>query len=154
MSREDEIQYRKYEIQECFIDSDRIWPLNIKGFNSRGLFVSALKEVLLRLPDDQYYHIEESVMFALQHPKFRAVNVPNISPPSTDPTSVGSVTIVFFSLALSLPHEPLVGLIAHELAHCFTNEPDYEKDEKAADALAFSWGFKTHIAKLRGQSEV
>ena len=79
------------------------------------------------------------------------MNVPftRIYPQSNEPIEVGFETIVFFSSALSLPHEPLVSLIAHEVAHCFADERDYEDDEAAADTLAISWGFEKELAELR-----
>ena len=52
-----------------------------------------------------------------------------------------------------LDENELKGVLAHELAHSLVSQPDYEIDEKAADALAQQWGFGVELNALRVEQE-
>ncbi len=38
-----------------------------------------------------------------------------------------------------------MGLIAHELAHSFVSNPEYQSDEQEADLQAQRWGFEEEL---------
>lgn len=63
---------------------------------------------------------------------------------------VTSVFAVYLGpLSLFLSDSAKIGLVAHEVAHCFRSERDYEADEKLADETARQWGFDKELSALR-----
>ena len=50
-------------------------------------------------------------------------------------------TIIIFHPTLSFSQEAQVGILAHEIAHSFNSEANYDDDEAAADDLVSKWGF-------------
>ncbi|MFC2027063.1 hypothetical protein ACFLU3_00090 [Chloroflexota bacterium] len=143
---------RQEDILCDFIENeDRIWPPGLAPI----AFVNALKEVLTRLPDDAYDAVCETVSFVVEDPKITATNVPfNRTYPSLpDGITIQFNTIVIFHQALAYPGAALVGLLAHELAHSFVDEQNYNADEDAADALVVRWGFAKEIAALRAEQQ-
>jgi hypothetical protein len=140
---------RQEDISCDFLESDRIWPPSLAPTS----FIEALKEVLLRLPDDAYDDISDRVRFVVDVPPFLAVNVPfrRVYPTCSNPFTVELYTIVVFLQALSGSHRALVGLLAHELAHSLVSMPDHRSNEEAADALAISWGFDRELEVMRAE---
>lgn len=138
------------EISAAFLENDRIWPPSI-GAQRNHPFITALIEVLKRLPEDVYDVVEGVASFVVADPHIAAVNVPfeRVYPPAPKGIKLRFDSIVFFESALSFPRKALLGLIAHELAHSLQSIPDYEADEREADALVVHWGFRDELQALR-----
>lgn len=146
---------RQEDIASGFIENDRIWPPFVASQRGHP-FVIALIAVLERLPEDVYDVVDAIVSFVVADPQIAAVNVPfeRIYPPAPKGIKVRFDTLIFFESALSFPQKALMGLIAHELAHSLQSMPDYEADERGADALVVRWGFEEELEALRkAQSE-
>ena len=143
---DNETRIRLDEIQRSFLGSDRIWPPGA----ATETFKAALVEVLSRLPDDAYDHVDNSISFVVAHPNVWGVNVPIRYSCSPSPTAyqLNFDTVVLFESGLALPARALVGLLAHELAHSFVSGADYASDEIATDAIAESWGFGAELQAL------
>ena len=136
---------RKEDIN-YYMWSDRIWPPGL----APPSFNKALCQVLARIPEDEFQEICESVWFIVYNPDILAANVPfeQIYPSHSDVWKVKFYTIVIYHEALDFPHSALMGLLVHELAHCFVRERDYFADEEATDALVELWGFKDELKAL------
>ena len=83
-------------------------------------FKKALTHALMRIPEDVYYDISETVSFVVEDPSLMiAVNVPfnRTYPACTDDIEVKFDTIIIFHQALNFSHNALVRLLAHEIAH-------------------------------------
>lgn len=63
---------RQEDVAYDFLESDRIWPPGL----ARTAFRQALKEALMRLPDDVYDVVSERVLFVVEDPRINAINVP------------------------------------------------------------------------------
>ena len=145
---------RQESISYSFLESDRIWPPLI-GPDRSHPFVKALVDVLTRLPDDAYEAVEEFVYFVVEHPGFTAVNVPfkRSYPSLKGGVTIRFDTIVIFHTALKYSLKALVGLIVHELAHSFVDNPDYQSDEQGADSQAMRWGFDKELDMLKMEQQ-
>ena len=134
-TRQDDISF--------FMQSDRIWPPNLAPSN----FYQALSEVLTRIPDDEFEDITDWVYFVVYSPHALAMSVPfeRPYPPHSDNWTVKVYTIVIFHQVLEFPHSALMGVLVHELAHCFVKEREHLENENATDALAESWGFMDEL---------
>jgi hypothetical protein len=143
VSREEDIAYD-------FLENDRIWPPNIAS-NRGHPFIKALVEVLIRLPNHIYEEVAEMVSFVVEDPQFMATNVPfnRVHPSSSNSLNVRFDTIVIFHQALACPHNALMGLLAHELAHSFSNQSNYKNDEAMADKLVVQWDFGKELEALK-----
>lgn len=139
MSREEDIAYD-------FLENDRIWPPNIAP-NRGHPFIKALVEVLMRLPDHIYEEVSEVVCFVIEAPEFRAMNVPfrRVYQPFSSALEVRFDTIVIFHQALAYPHDALIGLLAHEIAHSIVSLPEHKENEQAAADLVVQWGFSKEL---------
>lgn len=140
MSRQEDITYD-------FLESDRIWPFGLAPTS----FKQALREVLSRLPDDVYDVVSEQVWFVIEDSRIAAINVPfnRTYPTCPNGLEIRFNTVVVFHQALIYPYKALVGLLAHEIAHCFVSEREHGPNEDATDALALSWGFDRELEALR-----
>ena len=142
MSREEDIQY--------LLGQDRVWPPGVVSDNRRR-FLRALIHVLQRLPRSTFNYVTDHVSFVVQDPEFFALSVPfrRSVPPSREEREVHMEQVTVFYAAFSLTDEALVGLVAHEIAHCMVSADDYAEDEQAADNLVGDWGFSAELAMLR-----
>ncbi|MGD0918975.1 MAG: hypothetical protein ABSB22_21225 [Thermodesulfobacteriota bacterium] len=142
MSREEDIAYD-------FLENERIWPPNIAP-NREHPFIKALVEVLMRLPNHIYEAVAEMVLFVVEDPRFMATNAPfnRVYPSCSNSHNVRFDTIVIFHQALACPHNALMGLLAHELAHSFSHLSDYKNDEILVDKLVAQWGFGKELEAL------
>jgi hypothetical protein len=131
---------------EAIIESDQIWPHGF--YDGKRQFMNALREVLSRLPQEDFDKVQSEVGFVLEDPAVDpfAVNIPaptgpdRLSPGSE--SKIGKDVVVFFRNCLRLSPDALIGLVAHELAHSFVNGEDDIEDEALVDAKARSWGFE------------
>jgi hypothetical protein len=139
MSREEDILYD-------FIESDRIWP-PIFMADMKHVFVRALTDVLVRIPDEVYDMVTNRVNFVVEDPRIHAINVPfsRYCPPSAEGHYVQFETIVVFHQLLAYPFNALVGALAHEIAHSFVSGEDFRSDEEKVDALVLEWGFRKEL---------
>lgn len=137
---------REEDISNDFLDTDRVYPPGLMPAS----FKEALVEVLQRLPDEAYDEISSRVSLVVETPDITAVNVPfsRVYPLLSGKLEVRFDTIVVFHQAQSLPHNALVGLLAHEFAHSFVSGKDYKSDEEATNALARQWGFNKELDLL------
>jgi hypothetical protein len=124
---------------ECMVESDRIWPL--VSSPARQKFNAAFREVLRRLPQEVFYHVESEIGFVLEDPTLECLAVNAPAPRSADGGKQGIDTIVFFRTCLNFDPEAMIGLIAHEIAHSFVGGRDNPKDEALANDKAREWGF-------------
>ena len=129
-----------------FLESDKIWPPGL----APQPFKKALVEVLMRLPEDDYNEISSRIMFVVESEELSATNAPltQFCPPSTEGYDLRFDTIVIFHPCFDYPHAALVGLLAHEIAHCFVRGQDYDADEDAADQQVHKWGFEIELLAL------
>jgi hypothetical protein len=149
VSREEDITYD-------FLESDRIWPPFIAPNHSHP-FIKALVEVLMRLPDHIYEVVEERIMFVVEDPRIVATNAPfnrvYLPSPKDIDIHVQFDTIVIFHHALTYPHNALMGLLAHELAHSIVSLPEHKENEAAADDLVVQWGFSKEFEALEAERQ-
>ena len=59
---------------------------------------------------------------------------------------------MIFHPCLDYPHAALVGLLAHEIAHCFVAGHDCDADEDATDQRVHIWGFEEEIKALDAEN--
>jgi hypothetical protein len=140
MSREDNIKY--------MFESDRIWPP--VGFSAkRQRFMVALGNVLKRLPDDAFEHVEDCIDFIVDDIDALALNVPfSRTFPAAGEVTISYDQIIVFRTAFLLSDEALVGLVAHEIAHSIVCMDNHAENEAAADATIEKWGFGEELAQL------
>jgi hypothetical protein len=62
--------------------------------------------------------------------------------------------IVFFHLCWLLSLEALIGLVAQEIAHCFSRSRDSSEVEKKGNALAGDWGFGRELGQYQREKSV
>lgn len=142
MSRQEDV--------ELFLSSGHIWPPTVEAKPSHP-FIKALKEVLLRLPDEVFDVIEYTLQFIVQDDDSLAMNVPfeKVYPGDCTNPKFRLDTIVVYERSFKLSHEALVGLLAHEIAHSVVERPDHFENEKATDEMVVSWGFEKELGELR-----
>jgi len=147
MSREEDIAYD-------FLESDRIWPQTV-SFNHRHPFMKALINVLECLPGDVYDTVSSILSFVVEDNNFTALNVPfsRFYPSPPKGLKVRIDTIVVFHPALEYPHDALVGLLAHEIAHSFVDLADHVSNEEATDTMVEKWGFGKQLKALRAEQK-
>lgn len=141
---------RKEDIS-YFIQQDRIWPPTSHVYLPNNPFMKALHEVLERLPEDVFDEVLDKVYFVVDFEGLLGINAPIVvtCPPKSEPYNIKVSNIIIFNQALKLSHESLVGLLAHEIAHSFSEGLGYSGDEKFADHAAKEWGFATEIGAIR-----
>lgn len=130
---------------ENYVQSDMIWP-PISRTSEK--LIPSLREVLSRLPEEDFIFVEGRVRFILEDESVIALNV---HPPSPD--AKGLFDIILFHHVWEFSPKALIGLIAHELAHTFVSGPNYQADEAEADEKAISWGFAEEIDCYRSEKE-
>ena len=124
-----------------YLSVDHIWPPTVQANPSHPI-VKAIKEVLLRLPEDEFYEVESYVQVIIEDQESLAFNV------SFNRPIERLDTIVIYERSFKMSHKALVGLLAHELAHTFVDEKEHFKNEAAVNELARSWGFTEEIKIL------
>ena len=147
MNREEDIVYD-------FLESDRIWPPQISSKRGHP-FIKALIEVLRRLPNDIYEEVSEVIWFVIEDSQIMAMNVPfrRVYPSSCSALEVRFDTIVIFHQALACPHNALIGLLAHELAHSIVSLREHKENEQAADDLVVQWGFSKELEASEAEQQ-
>jgi hypothetical protein len=147
---EDELQLiARYGDIQNFVEGDRIWPPVPSP--SKQKFIKSLREVLSRLPSEEFDRVESEVAFVLENPEVNAfaMNVKAfpvvINPKSpAGPDNIrklGLDFIVVFRQSYKLSPNALIGLIAHEIAHSFVDGNQYVEDESLVYDKAREWGF-------------
>lgn len=131
------------DVDYFICSTERMWPPDIISDASHPM-IAAIRETLERVPDDVFEVVEERVAFVVDDQVHRGVNVPVSSSP--EPAFV--VVIMSLWKKIKSP-KSRVGLVAHELAHCFVKGKDYAEDEALADALVREWGFGEELDTLR-----
>ncbi len=134
MSREEDVEY--------FLTGDHVWP-PIVQCNIEHPVMKALREVLLRLPNDIFDEVDERIQFIVQEDSMLAVNVSYRQP--IENANFRLDTIVVYKRSFEYPHSALVGLVAHEIAHSFVDDKEYKINEEMTDKRAIEWGFKDEL---------
>lgn len=131
-----------------YLGNDRIWlPIP----QAQAKIIPCLCEVLARLPDDDFYTVDDKVFIIVQEDDVLAWNVPLNRASSNE-----ICTVIFFKSCTKLSATALIGLIAHELAHTFVDRAgaDYKSDEDATNAKAQSWGFAFELDCLDTEQQL
>ena len=111
-------------------------------------------EVLERLSDEVFDHVETEIEFVVDVDDYLAVSVPfrDVVPPSSSSSyTINRDVIVLFRSCWKLSHAALAGLIAHEIAHSLAVLQDHHENEAAADALVREWGFAKELEALEAE---
>lgn len=144
MSRIEDIEY--------YLESDRIWPPTVWADRCHP-FIIALREILERLPGDVFEELD-NLQFIVESKDMLGVSVPfeRRIPIITDRLKEIEFkldTIVIFEKSFQYSSKALVGLLVHEIAHCFgEGRGNHQEEEKRADEIAISWGFGNEIQQL------
>lgn len=111
--------------------------------------------MLRRLPNDIYEEVSEVIWFVIEDSQIMAMNVPfrRVYPSSCSALEVRFDTIVIFHQALACPHNALIGLLAHELAHSIVSLREHKENEQAADDLVVQWGFSKELEASEAEQQ-
>lgn len=147
MSKKNDVEY--------YLESDRIWPPTVWADRNHP-FMVALREILERLPDEIIYELD-TIQYIVESLDMIGVSVPfeqrvPILTGGPDEVRFRLDTIVIFEKAFQYSPKALIGLLAHEVAHCFVDgSGGHKEEETSADETAISWGFSDEIQQLKSE---
>ena len=139
------------DILYSYVENDRLVNFQLVPEN----FMRALVDVLKRMPEDDYYDIPEELTFIVETKYIAAQNIRLRASTEIKGHKIPKNydIIIIFCTALNYPHNALVGLIAHEIAHSFVDGRDYKSDEDAVDERVVKWGFQEELQALQKHKE-
>lgn len=146
MSRQEEVDY--------FLSSGHVWPPTVEAAPNHP-FMKALRDVLLRLPEEVFCEIEDCVQFIVEAHEVLAFSVPfqKIYPGNCTNPKFRLDTVVIYQRCFRFSHEVLVAVLAHEIAHSVVEMSNHSENEAAADKLVVSWGFGKELAKFHEEKK-
>jgi hypothetical protein len=142
---------RLEDILNSYLESDRIY--NRERVSPK--FIRALIDVLRRMPEGDYYEIPDNLIFIVETKHILAQNIKLNAYQEVKGVCIHEsyYVVAIYCTALGYPHNALVGLIAHEIAHSFVDKPDDKSNEDATDALVARWGFQAELQALQKHKE-
>ena len=126
------------------------WALCGTG-SVRKRYELPMREFLVRLPEEAFHVLIDETNFYFEDPTLQAVGVNVRNRCIREPSSgkeFECFTIIIFKAAYYFDDEAIIGLIAHEFAHSFVDDPDHSENERLTNLKLAEWGYDSFYKSL------